>query len=76
MDIINDIIASGDTVDIFYMDFQKAFDTVPHYRLITKLSNYGIKGKTLSVISDFLSGRSFTYLLKRGYVGYVHNQVN
>ena len=60
MDIINDIIASGDTVDIFYMDFQKAFDTVPHHRLLTKLSNYGITGNTLNVISDFLSGRSFT----------------
>ena len=42
------------------MDLQKAFDTVPHSRLITKLQNYGITGKTLDVIADFLSGRSFT----------------
>ena len=44
---------------MFYMDFQKAFDTVPHGRLLVKLKGYGIKGKTLSVISDFLSDRSF-----------------
>ena len=59
IDIINDMLASGDDVDVFYLDFQKAFDTVPHYRLITKLQNYGITGKTLAVISDFLSGRLF-----------------
>ena len=60
IDIINDIMANGDTVDIFYLDFQKAFDTVPHHRLLVKLKNYGITGRTLQVISDFLSGRSFT----------------
>ena len=60
MDIINDMISQGEDVDVFYLDFQKAFDTVPHSRLITKLQNYGITGKTLDVIADFLSGRSFT----------------
>ena len=59
IDVANELIAAGECVDIFYMDFQKAFDTVPHYRLITKLKNLGIGGKTLSMISDFLSGRSF-----------------
>ena len=45
---------------IYYLDFQKAFDSVPHHRLMVKLRNYGITDKTLDVISDFLSGRSFT----------------
>jgi len=32
------------------MDFKKAFDTVPHQRLLAKISNYGIKGKVLEWI--------------------------
>ena len=59
VDTVNDMLASGDDVDIFYLDFQKAFDTVPHHRLLVKLQNLGIKGKTLNVIADFLSGRDF-----------------
>ena len=59
MDIVNKIIADGDFVDILYLDFQKAFDTVPHRRLLAKLESYGIKGKTLNVLTDFLSGRTF-----------------
>ena len=59
IDASNDLIEAGDSVDIFYMDFQKAFDTVPHHRLLRKLENLGINGKTLAMISDFLSGRTF-----------------
>lgn len=45
-------------VDAIYLDFQKAFDTVPHFRLIKKLEGYGIKGNLLHWITDFLSNRS------------------
>jgi len=34
----------GVPVDIIYLDFKKAFDTVPHRRLLTKLKAYGIRG--------------------------------
>ena len=59
LDIIFDMIANCETVDIFYLDFQKAFDTVPHFRLFVKLSSFGIHGKTLNVVRDFLSDRTF-----------------
>ena len=59
LDSISDILSQGEDVDIFYMDFQKAFDTVPHNRLRIKLESYGICDKTLDVISDFLTDRSF-----------------
>ena len=44
--------------DVAYMDFRKAFDAVPHERLLHKLSCYGIKGQLLSWVKSFLSSRS------------------
>ena len=43
--------------DVFYLDFQKAFDSVPHLRLIYKLEKYEIRGRVLKWIEAFLSER-------------------
>ena len=45
-------------VDAIYLDFRKAFDTVPHERLLRKLSGYGVRGNLLNWIRDFLSNRT------------------
>lgn len=52
------MIENKDCIDVIYLDFSKAFDTVPHQRLITKLKSYGIDGNILNWIADFLSNRS------------------
>ena len=39
------------------MDFQKAFDSVPHKRLISKVKAHGIDGNILRWIENFLSNR-------------------
>ena len=44
--------------DAVYLDFSKAFDTVPHHRLLRKLEGYGITGGILSWIKDFLTNRT------------------
>ena len=49
---------SGIQQDQIILDFPKAFDKVPHQRLLLKLDFYGIKGTTLSWIKTFLSDRS------------------
>ena len=36
-------ISDGSVVDAIYLDFSKAFDTVPHLRLMSKLESYGLK---------------------------------
>ena len=41
-----------------YLDFRKAFDTVPHERLLNKLHGYGVRGQLLDWIRDFLKDRS------------------
>ena len=53
------ILDKHESLDIIYLDFMKAFDSVPHKRLISKLRSYGITGKTLKVIEDFLTNRVF-----------------
>ncbi len=47
----------GISIDIVYLDFAKAFDSVPHERLLTKLEGYGVKGDVLAWIGQFLHGR-------------------
>jgi exonuclease III len=44
-------------VDAIYLDFAKAFDTVPHERLLHKLENYGVSGRIKDWIKDFLFKR-------------------
>ncbi|PIK40942.1 putative RNA-directed DNA polymerase from mobile element jockey-like [Apostichopus japonicus] len=39
------------------MDFAKAFDKVPHRRLLLKLDRYGIRGKALNWTEAFLTQR-------------------
>jgi hypothetical protein len=46
------------------MDFQKAFDRVPHKRLLEKIKSYGIVGPTLNWIEDFLKNRSQKVMVK------------
>ena len=51
------ILDKGYPVDIIYIDFSKAFDIVPHQRLLKKMENLGIAGNTLQWIKSFLSDR-------------------
>ena len=44
--------------DVIYLDFRKAFDSVPHERLLLKLEAYGITGGILKWIRSFLEGRT------------------
>jgi ribonuclease P/MRP protein subunit RPP40 len=42
---------------VVYIDFTKAFDLVPHAKLLQKLESYGIQGYLLKWINSFLSNR-------------------
>ena len=45
-------------VDCMYLDFRKAFDAVPHKRLLHKIKGYGVRGNILNWVTDFLSNRT------------------
>lgn len=51
-------LEKGLQVDSFVLDFEKAFDTVPHELLKLKLHSYGVSKQVLNWISAFLSNRS------------------
>ena len=49
-------IDEGYGLDVIYLDYRKAFDTVPHERLIQKLKSIGFGGSLLNWIRAFLDG--------------------
>ena len=48
----------GNTIDCIYMDFMKAFDTVPHRRLLSKLRSYGFTDSMVNWVEAFITGRT------------------
>ena len=66
LSFVQELAANSDKniqTDLIIMDFAKAFDKVPHQRLLYKLKFYGIKNQTLNWISAFLSNRTQTVVL-------------
>ena len=57
MDVWTKAMDKGDSIDTVYLDFTKAFDKVPHNRLMSKLNSIGINTETLNWIKAFLSDR-------------------
>ena len=60
LDFLHDIYEmyeEGRAVDIIYLDFQKAFDKVPHRKLLNKVESHGISGHIHRWISDCLCDR-------------------
>ena len=57
---VHDLVKCHDEkkqVDVAILDFSKAFDTVPHERLLGKLHFYGVRGPILEWIRQFLTNR-------------------
>ena len=62
-----DILDAGGELDVIYMDFIKAFDSVPHKRLLGKLSSNRIEGTIQRWIKSFLVGRRQRVAVKGAY---------
>ena len=57
LDCWTEILDNGGSIDAIYMDFRKAFDSVPHRRLLHKVRAHGVQGSVLDWIDAFLSER-------------------
>ena len=57
-DQVTHLVGEGKAVDVMYLDFSKAFDTVSHGTLLEKLSAHGLEGWTLHGVKNSLDGRA------------------
>ena len=57
LDKWTEALDTGQYIDCVYMDFRKAFDTVPHKRLLQKMKAYQIDNQILEWTEHFLSNR-------------------
>lgn len=57
LDKWTEILDEGDSLDVVYLDFSKAFDSVPHRRLIEKMKALGIDGPIMKWCEAFLHER-------------------
>ena len=70
MDKWTECLEYGGQVDTFYSDFEKAFDKVPHKRLISKLQSYGLNQFIINWITDFLDSRKYRVKVNLSYSGW------
>ena len=57
LDTWTETLDNGGCIDVLYCDFMKAFDKVPHAKLILKIQSYRIKGNIINCIIDLLAHR-------------------
>jgi hypothetical protein len=50
-------MGNGDSVDAIVIDFSKAFDLVPHDRLLMKIAISGVDSRVVAWVREFLLGR-------------------
>lgn len=67
MEEITHSLDEGNSVDVIYLDFAKAFDKVPYRRLFSKLRSHGIGGKVTQWIEAWLTNRKQKVGLNKKY---------
>jgi len=52
-------LESGEQIDVIYTDYEKAFDKVPHRRLLNKFFSFGLPIQIVNWIRSFLHNRFY-----------------
>ncbi|KAK4810667.1 hypothetical protein QYF61_007467 [Mycteria americana] len=69
-DKVTRLVDEGKSVDVVYLDFSKAFDTVSHGILLEKLAAHGLDGCTLRWVKNWLDGRAQRVVVNGVYSGW------
>jgi ribonuclease P/MRP protein subunit RPP40 len=69
---ITALVDKGEPVDVIYLDFQKAFDKVPHRRLMKKVYAMDIGGEIYNWIEDWLNDRKQRVCLAGSSLGWAY----
>jgi len=64
LELVTSSVDANKPVDAIYLDFSKAFDTVPHKRLIKKLESLKINDTIIVWIQNWLAGRKQRVVLR------------
>ena len=57
LEVVTKYLDEGHSIDLLYLDFSRAFDKVPHQRLLLKVRSLGIVGKIAEWIEHWLKDR-------------------
>ena len=71
LDTIYSILSTEGECDVIYLDFSKAFDSVPHQRLLVKMANMGISDNLINMSTSlviFLETDKFASRLAVSYL--------
>ena len=80
LDFFAQVIDTYDTdnhkaVDLVYLDFQKAFEKVPHERLMLKVNAYGIQGDAARWIRSWLADRRQRVCINQSYSNWAQSHL-
>jgi Reverse transcriptase (RNA-dependent DNA polymerase) len=64
-------LEKSNSVDVIYIDFRRAFDSIVFTKLLYKLQCYGVSGRLLAWLSAFVTGRSQCVVADNVHSSYV-----
>lgn len=57
--LVNQNLSKSEHCAVLFIDFTKAFDTIPHDKLLSSLEKVGIRGNCLKLFNSYLQSRKF-----------------
>ena len=69
---VTKLIDAGHSVDLLYLDFSRAFDKVPHKRLLSKVRSLGVVGNVAAWIEAWLTDRKQRVVLNGRFSDWIN----
>jgi len=70
LDNWTEALETGGQIDTIYTDYEKAFDKIPHKRLVKKIESFGLPQQTVRWMEAFLNGRQYRVKVNSKYANW------